>query len=410
MKELEKEKSLKVSVKGNIRDLLAFKNLTSKRRKKIDKASEKFIEFDPVNKLAQLLHPPIQNLVISEIKEETKSSKTFRLIPDPDSYTDKLAFFRAGQYLSLKVNVDGIPITRPYSISSSPSDALRGFYEITIRKEDHGFLTEYIWEKWVKETKIKSSGPNGYFYYDPIRDMKEIVGIAGGSGIAPFRSMAKEIMEGKLNISLTLLYGSSEEDDILFYEEFKEYEGRHPEKIKIIHVLSCDEISLEDCEQGFITADIIEKYSNFNNSSLFICGPQIMYDFIDKELSKFNIPQNRIRKEVFGEVKDVISLANYPKEKAEKLFKIKVTIGNLVKEIPANAYESVLVAMERAKLAPPSECRSGQCGYCRSNLISGKIFINPKNDYRRAADKLLNYFHPCSSYPLSNLEIEVPRS
>lgn len=409
MKE-EKKKNLKVSVKGNIRDLLAFKNLTSQRRKNIDQAADEFKKSDPVNNLAQLLHPSIQNLMIRETKQETKSAKTFRLIPDPDSSTDKLAYFRAGQFLSLKVNVDGIPITRPYSISSSPSDALRGFYEITIRKEDHGFLTEYIWKNWENGTKVKSSGPNGYFYYDPIRDSKEIIGIAGGSGITPFRSMAKEIMEGRLNISLILLYGSSEEDDILFYDEFKEYERRHPEKFKIVHVLSCEEVSLEGCEQGFITAGIIKKYYDFSNSSVFICGPQVMYDFIDKELSKFNLPQNHIRKEVFGEVKDVVSLPNYPKKIAEKSFQIKVKIGNLSKEIPANAHESILVAMERAKLAPPSICRSGQCGFCRSKLISGEIFVNPRNEGRRAADKILDYFHPCSSYPLSNLEIEVPRS
>ena len=407
---MKEEKDLKISVKGNIRDLLAFKNLTSQRRKNIEHASEEFKKSDKVNELAQILHPTIQNLMISEIIEETKSAKTFKLIPDPDSNTEKLAYFRAGQFISLRVNVGGVIITRPYSISSSPSDSLRGFYEISIRKEDHGFLTEYIWNNWDIGTKIKSSGPNGYFYYDPIRDSKELVGIAGGSGITPFRSIMREIMEGKLNVNLTLLYGSSEENDILFYEEFKEYEIRHPEKFKLIHVLSCEDVSLEGCEQGFITADIIEKYCDFNNSSVFICGPQVMYDFIDKELSKFNLPKNRIRKEVYGEVKDVLLLPNYPKNMAEKSFKIKIKMGNCTKEIPAIANETVLVAMERAKLAPPSICRSGQCGFCRSKLISGEIFVNLKNDGRRAADKLLNYFHPCSSYPLSNLEIEVPRS
>jgi ferredoxin-NADP reductase len=409
MKE-EKEKSLKVSVRGNIRDLLAFKNLTSERKKYIDKAPETFKQSDSVNTLAKLLHPSIQNLIINEVKEETKSSKTFRLIPDPDSNIEKLAYFRAGQFLSLKVNVDGTPITRPYSISSSPSDALKGFYEITIRKEDHGFLTEYIWKNWKKSTKIKSSGPSGYFYYDPIRDSKKITGIAGGSGITPFRSIVKEIMEGRLNVNLTLLYGSSEEDDILFYEEFKEFEKRIPNKFKIVHVLSCEEVNLDGCEQGFITAEIIEKYCDLSNSSVFICGPQVMYDFIDKELSKFSLPQNRIRKEVFGEIKNVVSFDSYPKEIAEKSFKIKVRIGNLSKEIPANANESVLVALERAKLSPPSICRSGICGFCRSKLISGDILVYLKNDGRRAADKILKYFHPCSSYPLSNLEIEVPRS
>ncbi len=406
----EKEIDFKISVKGNIRDLLAFKNLASVRKKHIDKAPEDFIKFDPVNNLANQLHPSKQNLVISEIKDETKSAKTFKFIADPDSNTKKLAYFRAGQFLSLKVEVDDIPITRPYSISSSPSDALKGFYEITIRKEENGFLTSFIWENWKVGTKIESSGPNGYFYYDPLRDSREIMCIAGGSGITPFRSFAKEIMEGKLNITLTVLYGSSEEDDILFYDEFKDYEKRYPEKIKIINILSCEEVNLPDCEQGFMTAQLIEKYCKLDNSSFFICGPQIMYDFIDKELEKFSLPMKRIRKEVFGEIKDVVNIPNFPKKIAEKTFKIKVSIGNVLKEIPANAFESILVAMERAKLAPPSICRSGKCGFCRSVLISGDIFINPNSDGRRAADKIMNYFHPCSSYPMSNLEIEVPRS
>jgi ferredoxin len=148
---------------------------------------------------------------------------------------------------------------------------------------------------------------------------------------------------------------------------------------------------------------------DFDKSSFFICGPQELYNFIDSELEKLNIIPKRIRKEVYGQVKDIIKYPDFPKNLAEKNFRIKVKIGNVLKEIPALSTESVLVAMERAKLAPPSRCRSGECGFCRSVLISGNIYINPKTDLRRSADKLYNYFHPCSSYPISDIEIEVPR-
>jgi ferredoxin-NADP reductase len=408
MKE-ERESKLDVSVKGNIRDLLAFKNLISNREKKISKAPDNPIDFDPINKLVQELHPKKQYLIIDEIKEESKSTKTFKLVPDPNSETKKLAYFRAGQYLSLRVQVNDVSITRPYSLSSSPSDVLDGFYQITIRKEEDGFLTDFIWKNWEVGTKIESSGPEGTLYYDQLRDSEYIVGIAGGTGINPFMSIAKEIITGNMNAHLTLLYGSSDENDIIFYDDFKKLEEHYSDKIKVVIVLSCEEITLDGCEKGFITDEIIKKYVDVEKSSFFICGPQELYNFIDGELEKLNIIPKRIRKEVYGEAKEIIKLPDFPKNLAEKSFKIKVKIGNVLKEIPALSTESVLVAMERANLAPPSRCRSGECGFCRSVLLSGRIYLNPKTDLRRSADKLYNYFHPCSSYPISDIEIEVPR-
>ena len=403
------DEKLDITIKSNSRDLLAFMKLSANRKKRFEKASSEPITKDPMNELATKLHPIRQFLVIESIKNETKTTKTFKLIPNKDLGTIELAYFRPGQYLSLKVNINGIEITRPYSIASSPNDVLTGFYELTIRKEENGFLTSYIWDHWEVGTKIESSGPEGFFYFDHLRDSKQIVGIAGGSGITPFRSIAKAIIEGIINAKLTLLYGSSDEDDIIYYDEFKALEKKYPEKLKIIYILSCEVVSLEGCEQGFITADIIRKYCDIDKSSFFLCGPQIMYNFVEQELNQFKLPLKRIRREAFGELKDVIKLPGFPQELADKTFKITVHMGEITKDIPALATESLIVAMERTKLAPPSKCRSGECGFCRSLLISGEVFVNPISDWRRAADKKFGYIHPCSSYPLSDIEIKVPK-
>jgi ferredoxin-NADP reductase len=405
----ENEEKLNVTVRSNTKDLFAFTKLVPNRKKRIERASSEPIREDIINDLAWKLHPERQFLIIDEIKEETKSTKTFKLVPDPNSVTKELAYFRPGQYVSLKVDLEGVRITRPISIASSPKDALKGFYELTIRKEENGFLTHFIWNNWKVGTKIESSGPEGFFYFERLRDLTQIVGVAGGSGITPFRSMAKAIIDGTIGAKLTLLYGSSEEDDIIFYNEFKEMEKNNPTKIKIVHVLSCDVITLEGCEKGFITKEIIEKYCDVNSSTFFICGPQLMYNFVEEELKKFNLPVKQIRREAFGEVKDILSHPDFPKEVAEKIFKVKVHIGDLTKEIPAIATESVLVALERANLNPPSKCRSGECGFCRSLLIDGKVYINPVSDWRKGADKKFNYFHPCASYPITDLEINIPR-
>ena len=405
----ENGEKLSVTVRSNTKDLFAFTKLVPNRKKRIERASSEPIREDLIMDLAWKLHPERQFLIIDEIKEETKSTKTFKLVPDPDSKTKELAYFRPGQYISLKVDLEGVQITRPYSIASPPKDALKGFYELTIRKEESGFLTHFIWDNWRVGTKVESSGPEGFFYYERLRDVNQIVGIAGGSGITPFRSMAKAIINGTIKAKLTLLYGSSEEDDIIFYDEFKEMEKNNPAKIKVVPVLSCDVVTLEGCEKGFITKEIIEKYCDANSSTFFICGPQIMYSFVEEELKKFNLPVKRIRREAFGEVKDILTHPDFPKEVAEKIFKIIVHIGDLTKEIPAIATESVLVALERANLNPPSKCRSGECGFCRSLLIDGKVYINPVSDWRKGGDKKFNYFHPCASYPITDLEINIPR-
>jgi len=402
---------MKVSVKGHIRDLLAFRRLVSTRQRRFAKSPAQPLGLDPMNKLARQLHPDSQRLLIAEVRDETKTTRTFKLVADPDAGAGELAYFRAGQYLSLRVALNGVTVTRPYSISSAPFEALGadGFYDVTVRKEQDGFLTTHMWDTWQAGTQVHSSGPCGFFYYEPLRDAGKIVGLAGGSGITPFRSMAREIVHGGLDARLLLMVGSSDEDDIVFYDEFEELERKAPDRIKVVHVLSCAEVSLAGCEQGFITADTIRKYADVDDSSFFICGPQAMYRFVEGELAAFNLPPRRIRREVFGTVKDVTQSPGFPQQVADETFRLRVHIDGVTTEIPARAVETVLVAMERANLAPPSQCRSGECGFCRSLLVSGDVYVNPDSDGRRAADRQFGYIHPCASYPITDLEVTVPR-
>jgi ferredoxin-NADP reductase len=402
---------MKIKIKGHLRDLLAFRRLVSNRRRRIARSETAPLEPGSMNLLARQLHPERQQLLIADLRDETATCKTFRLVPDVDAGTSQLAYFRAGQYLSLKVQVDGAWITRPYSISSAPYESLGpdGYYEITIRRKSGGFLTAHIWENWQVGTRLQASGPCGFFYHEPLRDAVRMVGLAGGSGVTPFRSMAREIVHGGMDPELLLIYGSSDQDDILFYHELEELVERAPDKIRVVHVLSCDEVTLQGCEQGFITADIIAKYADVEASSFFICGPPLMYRFVEGELAALNLPPRRIRREGYGEPEDVTVYPDYPRHLAGETFQVRVHMGGVTTRVPAKASETLLVALERASLAPPSQCRSGECGYCRAHLIQGDAFIIPDPDGRRAADKQAGYLHLCAAYPLSDLELGVAR-
>ena len=81
------------------------------------------------------LHPERQQLYVSDIIEETTSTKTLRLV-SKDNY---LPPFLAGQYIALFLEVGGIRTSRPYSISSQPKQV--GYYDITIRRVENGLDT-----------------------------------------------------------------------------------------------------------------------------------------------------------------------------------------------------------------------------------------------------------------------------
>ena len=150
-------KPLKIKVKPlGFLDLLAFKNLVPTRKKIINSATADLIEATPpVNVLAKRLHPKVQHFVIEDVTFETPSAKTFRLVPDDESETAELAFFRPGQYLTFSFKINGSTVKRPYSISSSPNEALKGFYDITVKRDEGGFVSRSIFDNWEKGTKVR---------------------------------------------------------------------------------------------------------------------------------------------------------------------------------------------------------------------------------------------------------------
>lgn len=99
-----------------------------------------------------------------------------------------------------------------------------------------------------------------------------------------------------------------------------------------------------------------------------------MYEYLDGELEKLNIPRRRIRKEAYGEVDDISKYNDFPQAIKDETFNLIVNVGKGYTTIPAKATETILVALETAGIEAPSHCRSGECGYCRSRLIAGDIY------------------------------------
>lgn len=384
-----------------------FTKMTPTRQAKIDAAPATPVpptdSYKP-NQLANALHPKAQYLKVAKIVDRGGDAKSYYLEADAAKGTKALAWFSAGQYLSIDLTIGNMKLSRPYSLASSPREALAGQYMLTVKRVNGGLASQYILDNWQVGTEVTASEPLGVFTYEPLRDAKIIIGVAGGSGITPFRSLAKAIADGDEDAEMILLYGSRTLSDAIFQEEFKELE-KTCSKFKLVNVLSHE--SREGCENGFITAELIKKYAPAGDYSIFLCGPQAMYNFVDKEIATLGLRKKFIRHELFGEYFGPAKEADYPKNVAPE-FKITVRIAGKEQTITASTDESILRSLEKNGIAAPAHCRSGECGWCHSRLISGNVYVPKSVDGRREADLQYGYIHPCCSFPLSDLVIEVP--
>lgn len=363
-------------------DLIRFTKMVPKRREKLAEGSaEKIPASYRVNETARILHPGYQSAKLVKIIPNTADTKTYEF------ETERPFYFRAGQYMTLGATIDGSVVSRPYAASSAPKAALEKRVAFTIKK--CGFFSGYMFDNAKVGDTFTVGDPTGEFCYEPVKDASHIVAIAGGSGITPFYSMAQAITDGTIDVKLTIFYGAKTEEDLIFKTEL---DALKSDKINVIYVLSNEKKA--GYESGFIGAEIIEKYVS-GDFTVMMCGPQAMYAFLDKELTKFNLPLRRIKKEA-----NTVGM----RDVKEAHYKITVKIGFNTYTVDADSRETVLTALERAGLNVPAKCRAGGCGFCHAKLISGKFTI-PGADKRRLADAKFGYFHPCCSYPDSDMEM-----
>lgn len=343
-------------------------------------------------------HRTYVNVVLSEIFDNTTEAKTFRFVSEDAA---QLPIFEAGQFINVFINVEeNIRTSRPYSLSSSPTQ--RGYYEITIAKAKDGFVSNYMLEKAKVGDKFLISGPSGVFTYCPVYQDKHSVFLAGGSGVTPFVSMVKEIVEkGQSDRKIDFIFGCRRPEIAIFHKELEEIAKKH--KNINYHLIVSDDIET-DYKKGFITADLIKSIvKDVQVPTFFICGPPVMSEYVTKELQKLNIRPRNIKKETFGARPDIQNEIGWPKElNGKEVFKLKVQ----GKEVPARANETILQAMERAGMHYPVCCRTGICSLCRVKLSKGKVFV-PEGVLTRYSDDKYGYVHSCKTYPISDIEIEI---
>ncbi|MBN1533443.1 MAG: 2Fe-2S iron-sulfur cluster binding domain-containing protein [Spirochaetes bacterium] len=342
------------------------------------------------------LHPASLDLKIVDIIEETPSARTLRLASG-----GYLPPFQAGQYIALTLDIGGVRTGRAYSISSPPNQT--GYYDITVRRVEEGYVSSYLLEEASPGQRIVTSGPSGNFFFHPILHDRTMVLIAGGSGITPFMSMIREIVQCGIDREVYLFYGNRSDDDVIFHDELTEISSTFS-NIHYIPVIEKPSRNYKGLA-GYITADVLTKeLRELSGKTYYLCGPPAMYDFCLPQIEGLGIPKKKIRREMYGTPKGISAHPGWPSGVKEDAVVTVLLQGG--RTITASSGEPLLNSLERNGVIVPFLCRSGECSMCRVKLLSGKVF-QPEGVLLRKSDREYGYIHSCAAYPLEDLEILI---
>lgn len=348
-------------------------------------------------------------LKIALVKRETKDavSVSFQI---PDSLTSKFNYL-PGQYLTLRLNVNGEMVNRSYSFCSSPY--ANELPTIAVKQVDGGKASTFINQNLQAGAEIEVMEPNGNFH-SPIlaTNTKNYILFGGGSGITPVFSILKSVLIAEPNSTVTLFYGNRDTASIIFKNELEVLQAQYASRLKVVHILDREEAGWTGYT-GFIVKEkalqLLKENTDFNftNAEFFICGPTPMMKEVETALESLNIAKEKVHIEYFtakaDEDKEAASVgsANVSEEPFTGKTSVKLIFDGNEVEFPVSEKETILTAALDAGYDPPYSCMVAACCTCRAKLVSGKVEMDDRESLTDA-EIARGYVLTCQSHPKSH--------
>ena len=338
--------------------------------------------------------------------DETPEIRTFRLAR-PEGYE-----FRAGQFITVQIQLDGRPITRCYSISSGPE--ARGYLEISVKRQ--GVVSSTLHSTVRPGSTLAIRPPAGAFVY-PKGDDRPLVLVSGGVGCTPMISMLRHAVACEPSRPVVYLFSAKKEEDIAFRQELGLLSRRNPQ-VRIV-------IALTQAGGGpqFYAGRIDEKLvrqvvPDPLQSLFYICGPQAMIEGTKALLSRLAVPAAQVRSEAFeAAVAGARAQAPVPEPEPAELVTVAaiarpasggtacVRLSLSGKTVTLASGQTLLEAAEAVRVEIPNVCRAGVCGSCKTRLVSGDVECTA--DLMEDSDLEEGYVFPCMAWAKGDCVLEA---
>jgi NAD(P)H-flavin reductase len=204
-------------------------------------------------------------------------------------------FFTAGQ--AVLVAPHGTPLRKPYSIACSPKQAAESHTLELLVQIDSPDADDPHLERLASESLVDVEGPFGNFGLPPA-DERDILFVAGGTGIAPLRSMLWDAIEHRPRTKLTLIYSVRSSDEIAYEDEFRKLAEGGRLDFRVTITRSGPESWLGP--RGRINDALIQHVIRTPQTHCIVCGPPAMITDVTALLTAVGVPNDLILTETFS--------------------------------------------------------------------------------------------------------------
>ncbi|WP_018686391.1 1,2-phenylacetyl-CoA epoxidase subunit PaaE [Actinokineospora enzanensis] len=289
----------------------------------------------------------------------------------PDGLGDQFAF-KAGQYLTLRQDVEGHEERRSYSICAPVGAAPR----IGVRRVEGGLFSSHLVDALEPGDLLEVLPPQGGF--TPVVEPGGHHGfIAAGSGITPVLSIAATVL-AEPDTRVTLLYANRRSDTVMFAEELADLKDRYPARVQLVHVLSREPGDVElfsgrlDADRLTALFDRVVPAADIDH--WWLCGPFGMVQDAHAVLTARGVPSNRLHRELFY----VDEPPPAPKRVDERrpdgpTASVTVVLDGRETTLALPYDEPILDAAQRVRADLPFACKGGVCGTCRAKVVAGEV-------------------------------------
>jgi ring-1,2-phenylacetyl-CoA epoxidase subunit PaaE len=310
--------------------------------------------------------------------------------------------FKQGQYITLKLNINGEEIRRSYSICSSPYDKeLR----VAVKEVAGGKASTFINRELKIGSNMEVMTPMGSFHSVLSgANKKKYILFAGGSGITPMMSIIKSVLYVEKQSNITLIYANKNELSTIFKNELDALSLSNP-NLKVVYVFDEPQTKISDLQTGIITSDkalsLIETYGGVNADEYFICGPGAMMENVKTNLETLKVESGKIHIEYFNAVIDAVNKAENNTIGAN----VKSNVTVLQYGIETNfdlqtGGISLLDAAIEAGVDAPFSCKGAVCCTCRAKVLEGKVKMDA-NFALTDAEVEEGFILTCQAHPLT---------
>jgi ring-1,2-phenylacetyl-CoA epoxidase subunit PaaE len=336
-----------------------------------------------------------KKLLVQEIKKETETAVSI-VFTIPEELKPNYTFV-AGQYVNLKLTLDGKEIRRAYSICSSPES---GELRISVKAVKEGVFSQFATTKLKIGDLLEIGSPEGKFTFEPHADkQKNYAAFAAGSGITPILSILKSVLKSEPKSSFVLVYGNKNPEETIFFQELHDLQAKYTGRLFVQYVYSqanTDAALHGRIDESKVKFVLDEKHKALDFDKFYLCGPEDMISTVTKVLVARNVKESAIKFELFtSSVVENIEASSHSGHT-----KITITVDADETTFEMSQKQTILEAALKQGIDAPYSCQGGICSSCLARVKSGTAEMK-KNSILSDNEIEEGLILTCQAYPTS---------